>query len=210
VRREPVAFPAELDHAVVQVRSLAPKGLDGDARMHRCLGQRWEFGDLLLDAGGRRGESLSSRGGGLRESRHALREQLLFLVHRREIALGDRQTLRRVGDVGVHRLDLLVQERHLVRDLVQTGHPRAELLLGGTQVVGEDLELGEDLPEPNIGFLGRVDHGRADQETLRRDERCLRMLPLLPRRLLDVGDHVDVAEDRRDDPAHGRLGFDGR
>ena len=42
---------------------------------------------------------------------------------------------------------------------------------GRRQVVGEHLELGADLAGASVGLLGGVDHGRADEHALGRDER---------------------------------------
>ena len=109
-------------------------------------------------------------------TREPLGEQFLLLVHRGQLAFGDRESLGRLRDVGIGRLDLLAQERDLPGDLVEPLRAGPQLLLGGREIVGEDLQFGTDLAQPHVGLLGRVDHGGADEHALGRDERRSRVL----------------------------------
>ena len=134
--------------------------------------------------------------------------QLRFLAQTAEVALQQPEALGDGGDLAVGALDLFAQEVDLAADLVEARLLGVEVVQGRRQVVRDHLELGADLAGASVGFLGGVDHGRADEHPFGRDERGGSMLGLLGRGLLDRGREVDVAQHRGDDAARGGFGLD--
>ena len=67
----------------------------------------------------------------------------------------DGEALRGSRDIGVRGLDLLVQELDLLARLSEPLPLRLEPVARAGEVVGEDLELGPDLPCARVDLLRR-------------------------------------------------------